>query len=111
MQASPLINANLGIIFISVVLARCIMIRAAYALASTELKLSLKQAASSRNWLCFTADGWQDDDMRLLCAQSKWLPMQDKVNWHTIAIIVHRDNLGRIPRIVARTNIPVRLSC
>ena len=29
------------------------------------------------------------------------------MDWHSIAIIVHRDNIRRIPRIVAHTNITV----
>ena len=37
------------------------------------------------------------------------MPYTDKINWHRIAIIVHRDNIARIPRIVARTNVTVSL--
>lgn len=40
--------------------------------------------------------------------QVKWLPFQDRVDWSSIAIIVHRDQMATIPTLVKLADIEVR---
>ena len=40
-------------------------------------------------------------------AQSLWLPFTDKLDWDSIALIVHKDNTSEIPDLIARTDITV----
>ncbi len=40
-------------------------------------------------------------------SQTLWLPFKDKVDWNTIALVVHKDNTSDIPDLIARTDVTV----
>ena len=40
--------------------------------------------------------------------QTLWLPFADKLDWDSIALVVHKDNTSEIPDLIARTDITVR---
>ena len=51
---------------------------------------------------------WQLPITAYCCAvQSLWLPFKDKLDWKTIALIVHKDNTSDIPDLIARSDVTV----
>ena len=43
----------------------------------------------------------------MMCLQTLWLPFKDKVDWNSIALVVHKDNTSDIPDLIARTDVTV----
>lgn len=43
--------------------------------------------------------------------QVKWLAFEDAVEWSSIAIVVHRNQMASIPALVAAADVQVRAAC
>ena len=39
--------------------------------------------------------------------QDKWLAFQDRIDWSSIAIVVHRNKMADLPALVAATDVEV----
>jgi len=37
----------------------------------------------------------------------KWIAFEDEIDWSTIAIVVHRDQMATIPALVAAADVKV----